>query len=155
MVRWTVALFFMGAVACGGPSFSVESPTKGPLDAVSIGSETIDGGGESLEEASALTVDAADAAVEARAAEVDSGPSAKEGSAPMYVVGVVIPSTENGNPGDARQGKCCIPDTVTPPVGQLACATTLCEANCIPIVCGTCPSLADPGNAFTVVCPAP
>jgi len=85
-----------------------------------------------------------EASSEASADPPDAGPFG-------YALGQIIPATQETG---APQSTCCIPETLTPPPGQVACATTFCEHNCVPVVCGTCPPV-ETGGAYTMVCPAP
>jgi hypothetical protein len=147
---WSSALCVC-ACACGGSGFSVEEASKNPLDAISVGD--VEDGGPS--EASVIFDSGSDVLHgedgEGREAAIAEDAEGDEGG---YVVGVVIPSTVSSST-EGHQGKCCIPDTVMPPPGQIACATVLCTANCIPLVCSICPILTSGLNSYTVVCPAP
>lgn len=143
--------------ACGGTSFSVAQgddalslppPAEAAADAAAEAAEAssdvviVDAGADVPD----VGTDAIDASPPV-AAYVDAGPFG-------YAVGQVIPSSANPNPPqDARQGTCCIPETLMPPEGQAACAVVYCADNCVPIVCGDCPGTS--GGAYTQVCPAP
>jgi hypothetical protein len=131
----------------GGASFSV------------AGSEPTEAG----QSEQAVQIDPPDTGPDALAvaASVDAGPDVVAVDSPgvrspTYVVGQVIPSTVNDDAGAVQQGRCCIPSTLTPPPGQVSCATVLCVANCVPLECGTCPDIGQYGSdSYTVICPAP
>lgn len=152
---------------CGAPAFGLADQ----VPEVASAEQTIEAGPPDASEASATAApskddgatDVADVAV----GVADARPNVIEASlAPVldaeaepdgpygYTLEAVIPSSANpAPPQDARQGTCCIPETLVPPAGQAACAEVYCQFNCVPIVCSTCPVIS--AGSYTEVCPPP